>query len=119
MSYTRKAAEKVQTVDDALGIAINLARSNDLMTSLDYFERATQIEPQNSQLWSNMGVTYMRLGVRAVNYRRRVGLLASHFYLFKYSICSFVATNHLGSNILISLPSHDDSYTTWLTIIST
>ena len=95
LSYTRKAAEKIQTVDDALGIAINLASSNDLMTSLEYFDRATQIEPQNSQLWSNMGVTYMRLGVCAIDYRRWVG--CRHCISIFFSIAYLLYQTILGA----------------------
>ena len=64
VSRTRRAAKSIHNVNDALQIAINLAEY-DLIAAVDYFERAAQINPQNSQLWSNVGVTYMRLGVRS------------------------------------------------------
>ena len=65
LSRTRRAAKNIHNVNDALQIAINLA-DYDLIAAATYFERAAQINPQNSQLWSNVGVTYMRLGVRII-----------------------------------------------------
>ena len=65
LSHTRREAKSIYNVNDALQIAIRLAEY-DLIAAVDYFVRAAQINPQNSQLWSNVGVTYMRLGVRII-----------------------------------------------------
>lgn len=55
-------ADAILSAAKASDIAVQIAGEN-LIGALPYFKQATKLEPKNAQFHSNLGVTYMRIGV--------------------------------------------------------